>query len=159
MKNPFASKQAIELTKKQFLSLLKAVYLGNWMATANRTPSEEKPMHKAYNDIADYIYSLAPKFGLADKIEHELEYDVSGKLTEVSRLHEEYDEDIFWDELCDRLGERDFHRKYSPEEIRKMISDDRFLKLQECIIAWEVEAEENGIERLEIVTKSPYYGK
>ena len=35
-------KHNIGLTKKQYLMLLKAVYLGNWMANANRDGSQRR---------------------------------------------------------------------------------------------------------------------
>ncbi|MDO8571084.1 MAG: hypothetical protein Q7R79_00205 [bacterium] len=142
--------KSIELNKKQYLALLKAMYLGNWMANANRTGKKDDPHMKEYEEIADYIFSLAPKFGFSENIEHDLEFDESEKMTEVSKLHEEYDEEVFWHELPDRLGERDFFRKYSKKDWDKMSKDERYSKLQECIIEWEEELEKNGIARLEI---------
>lgn len=39
------------------------MYLGNWMANAHRTGQSEDPTLKEYNEISDYIFSLAPEFG------------------------------------------------------------------------------------------------
>lgn len=155
MKNQ--NKNSIELTKEQYLVLAKAVYLGNWMANAHRDGSPEDPHFKEYQKITDYIFSLAPKFGFPKTLEHELEY---GEIenTEVERLHEEYDEQTFWNELPEKLGDRDFYRKYSKQDWEKMIQDERFLKLQECIIAWEEELEEYGIERLAVLKQAKDFG-
>lgn len=160
MKNQFSKKQTIELTQKQFLSLLKVVYLGNWMANANRAKNKAKD----YEAIEDLIFSYASSFDLSRFVDHEpsdgdkyfptRDFEEN---TDVHKFHEEYDEETFWDELCDRLGERDFYRKYSPEEIRKMSREDYFVKFQKCVTAWEIEMENEGLERLEIVQKSPYY--
>lgn len=148
----------ITFTKEQFKILLKLVYLGNWMANAYRDGSPEDPHISDYEDIENYIFSYAPQFGLAEYMSHEAGNGVNfyptnafEEETDVHNLHDEYDEEAFWDELCDRLGERDFHRKYSTKEIESMSGDERFLKLQECIIAYEEEAEDRGIERLEIM--------
>lgn len=154
-----SEKHSIELTPKQFLALLKVVYLGNWMANAFRTGNEKDPVHKGYDDIADYLYLLAPRFGFSEKIEHELEYDASGELTEVSRLHEEYDEETFWDEIIDRLGERDLFEKYSRDEIKKMSREEYFDKLYACQDAYTDEINKHGVERLRIIDKSPYFNK
>ena len=148
----------INLTKKQYEALAKIIYLGNWMANANRTGSKDDPHMKEYKEITDYIFSLAPEFGFPETFEHDLECDEHGKTTEVNHLHEEYDEETFWEELCEILGERDFFKKYSKEEREKMTDDEHFLKLQECIIAWENEAEEYGVERLEIMKKAKDFG-
>lgn len=47
--NQKRKKQIISFTKKQFLSLLKVVYLGNWMANAYRT----NDLKKDYESIED----------------------------------------------------------------------------------------------------------
>lgn len=147
----------IELTREQYLTLLKAVYLGEWVANANRVGHGEDSRLAKYEEIKDYLFSLAPQFGFSKNIEHELEYNESGT-TEVSRLHEEYDAETFWDELCDRLGTRDFYRKYTKEEAQKMTDEEHFLKLQECIIQVEEEIEEHGLERLVVMKAVKDFG-
>lgn len=141
----------INLTKKQYESLVKAVYLGNWMANAHRTGQSNDPHKKEYNEIADYIYSLSTEFGLPDNYEYEVEFsDGPYGTSEVEGLHEEYDEDSFWSEVPERLGTRDFFKKYSKKEREKMTEEEHFIKMQECIIPWEEEIDDNGIDRLEI---------
>ena len=142
----------INLTKKQYEALTKAVYLGNWMANAQRTGQKNDPHYKEYEDIADYIYSFAKDFGFPDNFEAGLEFsDGEEEPPEASRLHEEYDEQNFWEVLPDKLGERDFFRTYSKEEREKMTDEDHFTKMMEYIIVWENEMEENGIERIGII--------
>jgi len=157
MKNQ--DKKSIKFTKEQFLTLMKIVYLGNWMANANRDGSPEDPHVKEYEKMEDYIFSLAPQFGFDKYLDHELtdgeRYFPTGLFeeeTDVNKLHDEYDEETFWDELPERLGDRDFYNKYSKEDWKKMIKkDERYMKMQECIIKWEEELENNGIERLGII--------
>ena len=141
----------ISLTKEQYFCLAKSVYLGNWMANAQRTGQEDDPHMKEYEEIADYIYSLAPQFGLPKKIEIEIEFADGDATTEASDLHEEYDEQNFWELLPDKLGERDFFRKYSNPERQAMSGEDHFMKMMECIIVWDEEFETNGIERLGVI--------
>jgi len=139
----------INLTKKQYEALAKTVYLGNWMANAQRVGTPQDPILKDYRDIADYIFSFASEFGFPDHYESELEFsDDDDDTTEVSRIHEEYDEQSLWEELADMLGERDFFRKYTKEEIEKMSDEERFTKRMECEDIWGEEFENNGIERL-----------
>jgi len=141
----------INFTKRQYEALGKTVYLGNWMANAQRTGQKDDPRIKEYEEIAYYIYSCAPEFGFPDDFEAGLEFsDGEEESPEVGRLHEEYDEDSFWQMLPDKLGERDFYRKYSNEEREKMDREEHFIKMEECIIAWEQECEKHGIERLAI---------
>ncbi len=145
----------IELSKAQFLTLLKLVYLGNWMANAHRDGSAEDPHEPEYEAGEDFVFSLAKQFGLDEYVDDEERR--RGKFyptrkfeeeTDVHLLHEEYDEATFWDELINRLGERDFARRYSQSEIRKMGREERFKKLHDCIDPWADEIDRKGIERL-----------
>lgn len=149
-------KQTINLTRKQFQSLLKVVYLGNWMANAHRTDD----MQKEYESIEDYIFSLAPQFGLEKYVDHDesdgdryYPTNFFEESTDIHKLHEAYDEETFWDELADRLGERDFASKYSMEEIKKMSEEEWFEKLDECIDLYNEEFEKFGLERIRIKEK------
>ncbi len=150
------TKQTITLTRKRFKALLKAVYLGNWMANAYRTDD----MLKEYENIEDYIFSLAPQFGLDKYMDHE-ESDgdryyptsIFEETTDVHRVQEAYGEETFWDELAERLGQRDFFKKYSVEEIKKMSREEYFTKLSDCIDTFNEEFEKFGLERLRVVKK------
>ena len=148
----------INLTKKQYEALAKIVYLGNWMANAQRTGSPDDPHMREYEEITDYIFSLAPEFGFSENFEHDLEYDEHLDVTEVGRLHEEYDEENLWEELIERLGKRDFFNTYSQEEIKKMSEDERFTKRMECDMVWEEEFESHGVERLHILKLAKDFG-
>jgi len=143
----------IKFSKEQFENLMKLVYLGNWMANAHRTDDRIEK----YEDLENYVFSFAKDFGLKKYVDDEAVGD--GKFyptkffeeeTDINKLHDEYDDDTFWSELPERLGERDFFMKYSKEDWEKMTQEERFLKRQECEIKWEEELEENGIERLEV---------
>jgi tRNA(Ile)-lysidine synthase TilS/MesJ len=147
----------IGFTKKQFEVLLKLVYLGNWMANANRNGTLKDPMKKEYEEIENYIFSFTKQFGFDEYVDdadaEKGEFYPTRKFeeeTDVHQLHEEYDEATFWDEIVDRLGDRDFFRHYSKKEIRKMSRDERFKKLYEFIDKWADETGKYGIERLEI---------
>ena len=153
--------QAITLTRTQFKVLLKAVYLGNWVANAYRDGSPEDPHIQEYEKIEDYIFSLAPKFSMEKYVDHEKSdgekyYPTSyfEEETDIHILHEEYDEQTLWDELAERLGERDFVEKHTSEEIKKMGREEYFEKLSECVDIYHEEFEKFGTERLEITKKA-----
>lgn len=142
----------INFTKKQFENLLKLVYLGNWMANAYRTDD----IIKKYEELENYVFSFAKEFGFAEYVDDELADE--GKFfptrvfeeTDVNELHDEYDDETFWDEILDRLTDRDFVRKYGIEAIKKMSSEERWEKMGEFEEKYAEEMEKYGIERLEI---------
>src|SRR3989344_6907603 len=147
----------IELTKEHYFALLKAVYLGNWMANTQRDGSPEDQHIQEYEEISDYIFSLAPQFGFEKYVDHD---KVDGsryfptrffeEKTDVDTLHEEYDEENFWDELFYKMSDRDFFREYSEKEISKMNLHERFEKEEPFREKWDKEINDHGIERLEI---------
>lgn len=153
-------KQTIELTKKQFTALLKVVYLGNWMANAYRDDSPEDPHIQEYEEIEDYIFSLASQFGLEKYVDHEVTdgdryYPTNffEETTDVHKLHEEYDEETFWDELADRLSTRDFLEKYSKEEINNMSREEYFEKISEFTDKYNEEFEKFGLDRIKVINE------
>ncbi len=147
-------KQNIPFTREQYRALLKAVYLGNWMANAHRGPEEALA---EYERISDYVFSLAPLFGLAKYIDQrEAEhghYDPTRFFEEsagVHRLHHEYDEEVLWDELAEELGKRDMQASHTPEQIAAMTQEEWFEKLAARIDAYDQEFITHGIDRLRI---------
>ena len=145
--------QFIPFTNEQFLNVMKAVFLGNWMANGYRTDD----LRKDYECIEDYVFSQALKFGLDKFMDHEASdgdrfYPTRAfeEETDVHRMHEEYDEENMWDTLAEGLGERDFFETYTEAEIRHMSREERFTKLTECILVYEKEFEKFGLRRVRI---------
>lgn len=143
----------IKLTKNQYGNLMRLVYLGNWLVNAFRMEHE---IIKKYNDIEQYIFSFAKEAGLNKYIEYiekygkffptrELEED-----EEIMELIDEYENEIFWDELINRLALRDLINKYGEDTIEKMSFEDRIKKKSPFIDKYEREFEENGIKNFMI---------
>jgi hypothetical protein len=151
-------KQSVEFTQKQFKTLLKLAYLGNWMANANRDGSVHDPHKEEYEVLEDYLFSFAKKFGLDEWVDDE-EAD-KGKYYPTRQFEEgieeegiidDYDNESFWDELIDRLADRDCFRVYSKEQLEKISHRERVDKLYEFRDTWGAEFEKHGIKRLAIL--------
>ena len=145
----------INFTKQQYKHLMRAMYFADWVTNAVCVDDEEKD--KGIQEISDHVYSFAKEFGFEKYVELSKsgeEYYTTNAFDEelsVRNLINRYDDEAFWGEISDRLGERDFHRRYSDDEIQKLSDEERFIKLQECIIPYEIEMEENGLEKLELL--------
>ncbi|MBU2598223.1 MAG: hypothetical protein KKC53_03465 [Actinobacteria bacterium] len=142
----------IKLTKEQYEDLVKLVYLGNWMINAIRTDDKIEK----YDIIEQYIYSFAKNANLENYIifDNELnefyptrEFELE---TDVDEYREEYNNEIFWDELIYRLSVRDFIKAYGEDVIKKMSLRDQIVKKSPFIEKYEKEFEKHGIENLEI---------
>jgi hypothetical protein len=142
----------IEFTKAQYEDLIKLVYLGNWMINAICTDD----IVKKYDNVEQHIYSFAKDVGLDRYIEFDSELNKFLPTTEleedeeIEKYREEYDDEIFWDEVTDRLAKRDFIKKYGENAIKKMTWKERLEKEYPFIEKYEEEFEKYGIENLEI---------
>ena len=145
----------INFTKKQFETLIKTVYLGNWVANSTRSGAKDDKFVKEYQDFEQYIYSFAQQFDLGNLVEREdgdEKFFPTKELEEgkVRNLIDYYDEEIFWEELINRLGERDFEREYGLENIKKMSFEERIKKDHHFFGKYYEEIGKNGLENLEI---------
>ena len=149
----------IDLTKKQFESLLKLCYIGNWMANAQRTGAKDDPMVQEYEDIYEHIQSLAPKFGLNKLVQWDEEckrYFATADFEEAEDTHgliDEYDENSFWDDLIERLADRDFDKAYLEKERKSMSFEEFYTKRQPFEDKWSKEIYKHGVTKLDVHNK------
>ncbi len=144
----------INFTKKQFENLLKLVYLGEWMANAHKTDD----VIEKYREMLFYVFSFANEFGFEEYVDNEKVNNGKSyptrffeEETDVNELHDEYDDDTFWDELIDRLAHRDLIKEFGIEKVGKMDRKERFTRLCRAEEKYVDEIEKYGIERLGII--------
>lgn len=135
----------LEMTKNQFKTLMELVYLGNWIANSHR----EEGQIKKYDDMEKEIFLMARQFGLSQFADED-GYPTGNFEESIWELIDEYDEETFWVELVDRLAHRDFYRKYSEVQLKKMSQDQQFEKL--CTITEKYEAlfAKHGLDALNL---------
>ena len=152
------SKQKAEFTRKHYLALLKAVYLGNWVANGFRDGGPMDPMAQEYEDIKHVVISQAARFGLekyasrepgSDDAYHPTRLFEEG--TDVRAILDAHDDSVFWEELAERLGERDFHGIHTEEASATMSEDEYMHRHHESMDRYEDEFANHGIDRLRIV--------
>lgn len=145
----------IDLTPAQYATLLKLVYLGEWMSNGIRVEEErDERVHQA----AQHFYSYAAEAGAGDRVEYDKlhrQYFPAQALdedTDVMRFREEYDGEIFWDELIERLALRDFKDRYGDQQwFGGPVSETTELQ-SEFIEKYTREFEQNGIDNLVLRT-------
>lgn len=147
----------INITKKQYWNLMRALYMADWMANAICEAGMKED--DDIKQIRDYIFSFAKQMGYGNYVTYDKEtekyyadFDLDDEPS-ARALIDRYDEYSFWDEAIGRFGERDFFNKYTEQEIKEMDNDERFIERMECDEKWHDEFEEHGIERLEINKK------
>jgi len=104
----FAMKVAF--TAKEYRQLLELVHLGMWAVTAYQ--GEETAAAKRYFAFDQRLLEQATEMGCADLVETREDGTLqpSPKLAEDERVRElqsEFQNDVFWHELVQRLADRD----------------------------------------------------
>lgn len=121
----------INFTKKQYRTLVELLFLGNHMSNGVR---ESDRIVQEYEDLLQYVYSFAKEMGMEEEIIFEKEYNEFFETRELEEslmdYIDEYDGDVFWNELAGRLAVRDVKRqervsvtKLDPEERMRKIWD------------------------------------
>jgi hypothetical protein len=142
----------ITLSREQFAILLELVYLGNWMANAIRMPGEEIT---DLSHLEQHLFALARDRGLDDIAD--LDETLPGAfpsqaLEDRMELYiEEYDDQVFWDQLTDRLAERDMLEEHGEPAVRAMSQEEYFERRDAYVAKYEEEATNHGIERLRVI--------
>jgi hypothetical protein len=149
----------IDLTKTQFESLLKLVYMGSEMVNSILDDSEENE----FDEIEQHVFSFAKGFGLEACVEYddkEQTYYPSQKLEEDKAVVEythRYDDYTFWDKLIYNLARRDLVKEYGEDKVQKMSKEETFIKEQSFAEKYEKEFTDHGLQNL--VIKNPLVKK
>lgn len=145
-----ANDVTLRLKGSEYEQLLKTVYLGNWLLTS-RQPGRDRDIEK----LESKIFSYASSAGLGKYSDYDRETemfspaDALHNMPEIDAAISDYDDETFWEELSDRLAERELADKAAGLEKK-----ERFTALWDTADQYEYEFEENGIENVFIV-KNP----
>jgi len=144
----------IKLTEEQFEKLMELVYLGNWMINAYRTDD----YLEEYSEVTSQIFKQAAEAGMEGKVvkdEIESRYLPSYEFEEsMVDFITEYDGFCFWEELINRLAERDAVKEFGATPLDEIDLEEFLEKKNKYLRKYEQEVEENGIKNLELIKTS-----
>lgn len=140
----------VSFTRKEYSRLLELIHMGLWAARAR--PDDPATMPERYEAVTQKVFGLAELFGCADLVET----DVNGRLYAAEKLVagdaatmiDRFIEEAFWNELVDRLAERDLRGELGATKLSQELTqdeDERLLALEDSY--WR-EFELKGIDNL-----------
>src|SRR5690348_6738359 len=106
----------IELSPEQYRKLIELVYLGEWMINAHH---DTEYQDDTASEVIQKVLAAAPANMLGQDAETGEYYLDSDWVEEIyDNYILDYDDHVFWDELTERLAQRDLARKrgISPDE-------------------------------------------
>jgi hypothetical protein len=146
-----------QFTKEEYRLLLDMLYISNWVMTSHK--GEEDARLKPYKQVEQKIMAYAKDFGLENLVAYDKSFDEYSPTAEFDNLLsseafiEDYDDDVFWDELCHRLAQRDLIREKGLKVIEEMEPIARMLEEDRIAEKYDSEFVENGIENFIIANK------
>ena len=144
----------LNLNRGQYEKLLELVYLGNWLINAYRTDDYLED----YADIVSLVFSQVEKAGLEDKaVKDELGDRYLPSFDFEESLHDyisEYDSCCFWEELINRLAEREALKEFGSLPLDKIDLNEFLERKNKYLRVYEQEVEENGLKNFELIKKS-----
>jgi hypothetical protein len=144
----------ISFSREEYRTLLEVFQIAAWVLQAHRT--EEAPDTKRYRMLEQKIFSLAEEAGFGDLIEYAPgpeQFFPTRKFDEespVMEFIEDYNDDMFWDELAERLAYRDILETTSEEELEKMPREERFIRIDNLCEAYLDEFCSRGVDKLRL---------
>ena len=96
----------IELSKKEFRSLLDLVYIGNWVLNSTRGNDR----FQVYDDLESKLFSLCRTNGMKVLVEQWEGVDVPSRAYADGGIHEAiayYEDNVFYEILAEELSRRD----------------------------------------------------
>lgn len=142
----------IHITKKEYRVLLHMLYMAEWVINSHGTNEDE--IIKPYKDLEQKLLSYAKDFGYENLVEYAKEmkeFFPTRMLDEDEPLREfinEFEENTFWHELCERLAQRDLVEEIGFEEIKKLDPLEAMNKEDEIALKYSEEFHKNGINNL-----------
>jgi hypothetical protein len=137
----------LALTPQQYQKLIELAYLGEWVINAHH---DTEFQDDEAGDVLQALLAVRPQpdIGRDDETgQYYMSTEWIERLLDTYIL--DYDDHVFWDELTERLAQRDLARArgVSPDDINR---DDDLLELRPLEERYREELEEHGIERLDI---------
>jgi hypothetical protein len=154
MNNPDRGTMKIEITKKEYRTLLDILHIADWVLHAYKT--EEGPETEEFRNLEQKFLALAKEMGF----EHFVEYDAEMKKYFPTHEYEEtssvmdvivdYDNECFWDELTERLASRDLIQQEGRDKFMAMDFEERLIKTEVLREKYSKEFEQQGVNRVVI---------
>lgn len=143
----------ININKKEYRLLLDMLYLADWIMHAYAIKKED--YHHEHEVLRSKFLSYFKEMGAEDIIECPPELNGYYETKEFEdyaqdKFIQPYEDELFWDELIERLAKRDLIKSVGAKQYSKMELIERMTKIDELTKRYEEEFEKHGIENLDI---------
>jgi len=148
----------IDLSRRDYQSLLTVLEIADWVLHAYSP--DEPPEGTPLRALEQKVLALADEFGCGELVEFDAgeqrywltrEYD---ELSDAVQFIEQFENDSFWDQLNDRLVERDLIRQLGEKAFKRLDSEEVAEKAEPYRRLYGEEFLSHGVDRLEILQQA-----
>jgi len=144
----------INITKKEYSLLIDMLCIANWVMHAHAMDEDQHSI--AHEIFIKKMMSFHDEMDANDKImfSNELDdYFETGEYEEYihEKFIEPYEDEFFWDELIERLAERDLINEVGEKQLVGMDFVEKMTRLEAIKELYQDEFSENGLKNLQIV--------
>ncbi len=139
---------SLQLEPDEYRKLIELAYLGEWLINAHH---DTEVQEEEASSVLQRLLAAAPKSDLVAQDPETGDYFM--KDVWVEQLYEsyilDYDDHVFWDELTERLAQRDLAKRRGVD-MDAITRDEDLMDLIPLEEKYHRELESNGIDRLVI---------
>lgn len=145
----------LDLDRRDYRALLTVLEIADWVLHAYRT--EDPPETARVRALEQKVLALAEGFGCGELVEYDAEEQrwwLTREFEETSDALEfidQFENDSFWEQLSDRLVERDLLRQIGEAAIRRLDPEELAQREEPYRTLYADEFMRYGVERLEIL--------
>ena len=148
----------IDLSRRDYQSLLTVLEIADWVLHAYSP--DEPPEGTPLRALEQKVLALADEFGSGELVEFDpveqrywltREYD---ELSDATEFIEQFENDSFWDQLTDRLVERDLIRQLGERALKRLDPEQVAEKSEPYRRLYGEEFLTHGVSRLEILQQA-----
>lgn len=147
------SKQVtLTLSPSEYTALVEMIQIADWVITAHE--DEESQQSEPYRAVRNKVLSHVEGTDLKDRFEYNdimggyaetAEYEVSGRYRE---LLDEFENQTFWEELVERLADRDVVDSIGEDVVDAMSAIERYETREPYCETYIEEFKQNGLSNL-----------
>ena len=142
----------LDLTKEQYLSLLKALSIASWVSTSITEIEDELELD--FEPLEQYVMSKHKDFNVEEEVFFDKDtnsyYPTQDFEDSVIPIIDIFEDTTFWEELTHRLSRRDMQDKYGEKAIDSMDPLERMNLEEEYLIKYSEEFGQFGVHRLRV---------
>ena len=145
----------MNFTKKEYQTLVEMLLVADWVITGHEEGEREET--RSYREFRKKVLAHHKEMGMSEAFTYSPEDDEYFETAAYEanapymRFIDEYDEQVFWEELATRLAHRDIAAEETLSVKEPLGETELTKKLVERIARYEEEFAENGLDNIRLV--------